>query len=185
MPKTQRDCLLAQVRECFGKVTWSHKTHEIESSKFHLFDTCLIWAKIVLSALATGSGITSLFTEHVAKIATVVFTSSVFLIDLTFKNRDFAKKSLQHQAVATKLWRIREAYQSLIAELMSDGGDIAEVKKKNEELADALEKIYEVAPRTSQAAYNKATNRLHSGEGSCSASEVDLLLPPELKIGHD
>lgn len=183
--ETTKDILLAQVRECFGKVAWSHKTQECQSSIYNNYHKRLIWTKILVAGLAAGSGIISLFSGVASRYATAILSSLVLIIDLTFKNHAYADKSAQHQAVATKLWRIREAYQTLIAELMSDQCDLCDIKVRIERLADRLEKIYEIAPRTSDSAYKEASKKLHSGSCSCSDEEINELLPPKLRIRHD
>ena len=183
--ETSKDILLAQVRECFGKVAWSHKTQECQASIYNNYHKRLIWAKILVAGLAAGSGIISLFSGVAIRYATAILSSLVLIIDLTFKNHAYADKSAQHQAVATKLWRIREAYQTLIAELMSEQCNLSDIRKRIEQLADRLEKVYEIAPRTSDSAYKAASNKLHSGSCSCSDDEIDKLLPPRLRSVHD
>lgn len=180
-----RDILLAQVRECFGKVAWSHKTHECQASIYSNYNKRLIWTKILLAGFAAASGIISLFSSVTARYVTAILSSLVLIVDLTFKNHAYADKSAQHQAVATKLWRLREAYQTLIAELMSDQCDLSDIRTRIEQLADCLEKIYEIAPQTSDSAYKEASNKLHSGSCSCSDEEIDKLLPPMLRSKHD
>ncbi len=183
--ETSKDILLAQVRECFGKVAWSHKTQECQASIYYDYHKWLMWTKILVAGFAAGSGIVSLFSGVAARYATAILSSLVLIIDLTFKNHAYADKSAQHQAVATKLWRIREAYQTLIAELMSEQCNLSDIRKRIEQLADRLEKVYEIAPRTSDAAYNAASEKLHSGSCSCTDEEIDKLLPPMLRIKHD
>lgn len=180
-----KDILLAQIRECFGKVAWSHKTHECQASIYNDYHKRLVWAKIIIAGLAAGGGILSLFSCNIVRYLTAVFSTLVLIIDLTFKNHAYADKAVQHQAIATKLWRIRESYQTLIAELMSGRFDFEDVKNSIERLADSLEKVYEIAPRTSDAAYKKATEKLHSGSCSCTDEEIDKLLPPKLRSKHD
>ena len=180
-----RDMLLAQVRECFGKVAWSHKTQECQASIYNDYHNRLVWIKIILAGLAAGSGIISLFSEGNARCAAAILSSIVLIVDLIFKNHAYSEKSAQHQAVATKLWRIREAYQTMIAELMSDQFEPSDIRNRIEQLADRLEKVYEIAPRTSDSAYKKASEKLHSGSCSCADEEVDGLLPPKLRSKHD
>lgn len=180
-----RDILLAHVRECFGKVAWSHKTQECQASIYDNYHKWWSWIKILVSGLTTGSGILSLLSVPYVKFATALLASTALIIDLIFKDLSYADKSTQHQAIATKLWRIREAYQVLIAELMSNQCDLSDIKAKIERLADQLEQIYKIAPRTTDAAYNEASKKLHSGSCSCSDEEVDKLLPPKLRSKHD
>lgn len=81
-----KDILLAQVRECFGKVAWSHKTQECQASIYNNYHKRLIWAKILVAGLAAGSGIISLFSGVAIRYATAILSSLVLIIDLTFKN---------------------------------------------------------------------------------------------------
>ena len=74
---------------------------------------------------------------------------------------------------------------SPIYELIGKGDMLGDYKIRIEQLADRLEKIYEIAPRTSDAAYNAASEKLHSGSCSCTDDEIDKLLPTMLRSRHD
>ena len=70
-----RDILLAHVRECFGKVAWSHKTQECQASIYDNYHKWLIWTKILLAGFAAGSGIISLFSGVTARYVTAILSS--------------------------------------------------------------------------------------------------------------
>jgi hypothetical protein len=59
-----RYTLESQIRECFGRAAYSHKTHErkADHAKTKLPQTK--WANIVLSALITGGAVGILFSKN-------------------------------------------------------------------------------------------------------------------------
>lgn len=178
--------MLDQVRECFGKVSWSHKTHECQASIYFSYHNILLWCRIVFSVLAAGSGIVSLLTETTASVITAVSSTVVLTIDLVFKDHSFADRAVAHQATATRLWRIRESYFSLIAELMSEKRTDGDVKMQSEieKLADQLHDVYLASPRTTPMAYAQASKKLKLGECCCTDEEIDGLLPSGLRKKH-
>lgn len=178
--------MLDQVRECFGKVSWSHKTHECQASIYFTYHNILLWCRIILSALAAGSGVVTLLRASTASVVTAVSSTLVLVIDLVFKDHSFADRAVAHQATATRLWRIRESYFTLIAELLSDNKteDDSQLREKIENLADELQDVYLSAPRTTQTAYIQASKKLKGGECCCTDEEVDGLLPPGLRKSH-
>lgn len=181
---TADEIVLAEVRECFGKVAWSHKTHECQASIYRTYHDRTVWAKIIVSTLAAGSGISTLFTESIACYFAAVLSSLVLFIDLIFKNRSYSDLANYHQITATRLWRVRESYQSLIATIVAGDNTLTETRNRMEELADILAEIYQTAPRTSDKAYRLATKKIHEGQCSCTDDEVDALLPERLRLRH-
>jgi len=178
--------MLDQVRECFGKVSWSHKTHECQASIYFSYHNILLWCRIIISALAAGSGVVTLLAATTASVVTAVSSTLVLAIDLIFKDHSFADRAVAHQATATRLWRIRESYFTLIAELLSENGvkDEAQLRDRIEKLADELHDVYLSAPRTTQKAYEQASKKLKSGDCCCTDEEIDGLLPAGLRKGH-
>ena len=80
--------LESQIRECFGRVVWSHKTHEKCADIYAERQKQLKVSEIVLSALTTTSLLSSVFGDQ--KIGTIVgaFLSTVVLC-LTIYTKDF------------------------------------------------------------------------------------------------
>ncbi len=56
--------LESQIRECYGRVVWTHKTHEKCADIYPAQLKALKTTEIVLSALTTISLLTSIFVAH-------------------------------------------------------------------------------------------------------------------------
>lgn len=181
-----KNALEAQMRECFGRVVYSTKTHE------KCADLCmgrLQWVKIVqivLSAITTGGLITALLGDpKVVQIATVVSTlfSTVLLVLTAYmKDVDPGQQAEKHKKTASELWDIRESYLSMLTDLHDGNLDIAATREKRDELQTRLASIYSTAPRTNAKAYGIASDGLKSQEElTFSDEEIDKFLPATLR----
>jgi hypothetical protein len=181
--------LLAQVRESFGRVVYSHKTREKQA------DICFTkhrWQQgvlIALTAVSSGtflvavvglfgdSALTSLVTSFIALLVT--------WISLGAKNFRFADESDAHRGVASQLWDIRESYISLISDLMSGGISDEQARTRRDELQEATRGAYADSPRTTSKAYTRAQEGLkHNEEMTFSGNEIDLFLPEALRLSR-
>ena len=173
----------ANLREAFGRVAWSNKTHEKQADIYHDKYKFLLWVKIILAGSTSAGGIFSVFSECIwARVATAAIATIIFIIDLIFSNCDYANLRDLHQKTATKLWEIREYYVALLCEIHTSSPDLAMIRKLHLEYIELLSKIYENAPRTSSEAYNMATKALHKEELTFTNDEIDKLLPYSLRL---
>lgn len=181
---SERVLLLAQARECFGKVAWSHQTHECQANLYRVRYIGWFWAKILMSIVAAVlATISNIFEWKWPPSFVVLASTFVAAAELILRNTDYNEKSLLHRNTATKLWRIREKYHSAITALKSEHANIDIERERMEAIADELEAIYANAPRTESKAYKQATKRLHSEACTCTDEEVDRLLPSKLRGG--
>ncbi len=182
--------LLAQVREAFGRVVYSHKTHEKQA------DICFTkhrWQQGVLIALtAIGSGtFLAAVVGLLGKAAlTTLVTSSIALLvswmSLGAKTFKFEEEADAHRGVASRLWDVRESYISLIADLMSGEVSDADARLRRDELQEAAREVYSAAPRTSRKAFDRAKDGLKDNEEMTFTSrEIDLFLPEALRLDED
>lgn len=179
--------LLAQVRESFGRVVYSHKTHEKQA------DICFTkhrWQQGVLIGLtAVSSGtflaaVVGLLGDPVlASLATSSIALVVTWISLGAKTFRFADESDAHRGIASRLWDVRESYISLIADLMSGTITDAEGRERRDELQEAARDAYSDAPRTSSKAFARAQDGLKNNEEmTFTPREIDLFLPEALRL---
>lgn len=172
-----------QIRECFGRVVYSHKVHEKEAerwtTKFHRF---AFW-QVVLSALVTSGAVGVIFTNEVwAKGLTAVIAAVALFVSLYKKNFDPSGTAQKHRAAAASLWPIRESYLSLLTDLRDRTVPAEEAKKRRDELQNALAGIYKGVPQTSAEAYADAQRALKQSEDmTFSDSEIDAFVPAALK----
>lgn len=185
----QDPLLLAQVRESFGRVAYSHKTHEKQA------DICFVrhrWQQGVLITLTAASSTTFLVTvvglfgnSVVTSLATSSIALAVTWITLGAKTFKFADEADDHRRVASELWDVRESYISLIADLMSGTVSHTEARKRRTELQGKARTAYSDAPRTTSKAYTRAQDALKNKEElTFTSREIDCLLPEALRLNE-
>ncbi|MDQ0797772.1 SLATT domain-containing protein [Streptomyces sp. B1I3] len=133
--------LLAQMREAFGRVVFSHKTHEKQA------DICFTkhrWQQgvlIALTAISTGTFLAAVVGLLGNAVFTSLVTSSIALLvswmSLGTKTFKFEEESEAHRGIASRLWDVREFYTSLIVGLMSGTLSNAEGRERRDELQQA------------------------------------------------
>ncbi len=177
--------LEAQFRECFGRVVYSHKTHEkCADILFTRLSTIKLW-QIILSAITTGGLIVTIFTEEkIGALISVVVSTVLLILNAYTKNYDLGELGQKHKRAANDLWLIREKYLTLITDLAMGGKPIEKLQEERDELLDELHSIYGGAPSTTYEAYKKAQAALQRYEDmTFSEEEIDAFLPKELKRG--
>lgn len=175
--------LEGQIRECFGRVVYSHKTHEKEG------DLCagtlrrFKIAQIVLAAITTSGALAILFTDDFTLKGITALVSLVSLIVTGYmKGFDPGATAQKHRDTAADLWAIRESYLSLLADLADGTISNQDARQKRDDLQNALAAIYKSAPGTSPKAYGKAQTALQALEDyTFNPGEIDKFLPPALK----
>ena len=180
-----RSILEGQLRECFGRVVYSHKTHEKRADiLLSRLSRIKLW-QIILSAMTTGGFIAAGF--GVGKIGALVglLVSTILLVLNAYtKNYDLGELSQKHRQTGVDLWIIREEYLSLITDLRMGEKPIETLQKERDNLLEQLYSVYSGAPSTSYQAYKKAQEALKQLEDmTFSDSEIDGFLPEELKKG--
>lgn len=178
------DALLEdQIRECFGRVVYTHKTHE------KMADLCagtlrrFKIAQIVLSALAT-CGVVSLFLidDLLAKITTALFSFANLVVAGYMKGFDPGGTAQKHRDAAALLWSVRESYQSLLTDLVRGELSVTDATARRDELQAAMARIYQGAPHTNGKAYQTAQHALKQLEDyTFSDEEIDKFLPASLR----
>lgn len=184
-----RALLLAQVRETYGRICYTHKTQEKQADICHEKYRSQRTVKVVLTAVSSGAFLASLagllLDEQWAAVVTsfiAVLLSASTLADKTFRH---GEEMQQHRETAAKLWNVRESYLSLLVDLTSGDMTLGTGRGVRDKLQRAAGAIYADAPRTSAAAYERAQKALQMhGDLTFSATEIDQLLPPALRAGE-
>lgn len=180
----EKDRLISVIREIYGRVVWSHKTHEKErelNTKKARRDR---WINVVLMALTTTGVLASipLGTEWVTFVAAVLaFISTGFAIyQISFS----PEIEVHQQRQAAKALLIeRDRLVLLIEWAMSEGTSMDEIRKEIKATVDRLGQIYAASPDTSSEAYTLATKGLKFNEElTFTVKEVDMLLPEKLRL---
>lgn len=174
----------AQIRECFGRVLWTHKTQEKCADILNGKNNFIKQFQIILSAITTTGIVTIIFdaNNQFVKIITALISLALLILNTYLKKYDLGEIAQKHSECASNLWNIRENYFSLLTDIRAGNISIEEMLKKRDKLQNELHNIYKGSPRTISKAYNKATKALKINEEmTFSDEEIDKFLPKELR----
>lgn len=184
------DHLLAQVREAYGRVVYSHKTHEKQADlcfKRHRVQQGVL---VALTAASSGTFLAAVLgatvNPELAGLATSFAALLVSALSLSTKTFRFHEEAEAHRDAASKLWDVRESYLSLITDLMSGAVSTTDARARRDELQEAARVVYATAPRTSKKAFDKATGGLKKREElTFTSDEIDPFLPEKLRMNEE
>lgn len=175
--------LEGQVRECFGRVIYAHKTHSKDG------DLCadtlrnIKLIQIVLGAITASGAIAVVFSDQIIlKLVTALV--SLLTLGLTgyMKGFDPGASAQKHRDTAADLWAIRETYLSLLTDIAARTISLHDARVKRDELQAALAAIYKSAPHTTAKAYGMAQKALQQEEEyTFNDGEIDKFLPRDLR----
>ncbi|KAF1701681.1 SLATT domain-containing protein [Pseudoxanthomonas suwonensis] len=178
--------LEGQIRECYGRVVYTHKTHEKCADLLLERHKRIKLLQIILSALVTGGILTTLSDEWdlwATGISAVLSTALLALNSYT-KDYDLGEIAQKHRRAAADIWLVREKYLSLLSDLRSSSSALGDVRIVRDSLLSDLHAIYTGAPSTNYKAYREAQRALQSLEDmTFSEAEIDAFLPRDLKRG--
>lgn len=180
---SQVKILESQIRECYGRVVWTHKTQEKCCDILNRRNDLIKVTQIILSAVTTsGIFISILGQNNFVAIISAIFSTLLLVLNALVKNYDLGETAQKHAACATHLWDVREKYLSLLVDIKADILDMEQIKQRRDELQKELFDIYKGSPRSIGKAYSEATKALKQNEElTFSDKEIDLLLPKELR----
>lgn len=172
-----------QLRECYGRAVYSHKTHEKCADILLTRLSRIKLLQIVLSALTTGSFLSTILgTGKEAAVIGVVVSTFLLVLNAYTKNYDLGELAQKHKQAANDIWLIREQYLSLLTDLASESKPTEAIQAERDRLVIALHGVYAGSPSTTYAAYRKAQEALkHNEEMTFSDQEIDAFLPQQLR----
>ena len=178
----QTTSLEDQLREMYGRVAYTHKTHEKMADGCIRRYKAIKTVEIALSALAASSLVLAVFGDSKpGTIVGAVLTTMLLGLTLYFKEASLGEQAQKHTVVASKLWGVREQLLSLLID-MHDGRTADEIRARRDTLNEALEDIYRSAPRTDGRAYAAAQRALKAEEELYfSDAELNKMLPKQLR----
>lgn len=181
-PESRR-IIEGQLRESYGRVVYSHKTHEKCADILLQRLSTIKISQIVLSAITTGGFIAAFFGAGEIGAAIGVVVSTILLVlNAYMKNFDMGELAQKHRKSANDLWLIREKYLSLLTDLAMGEKPLETLQAHRDELLEQLHNAYEGSPSTNSKAYKKAQLALKVNEDlTFSDKEIDAFLPAELK----
>ena len=179
--------LEAQLRECFGRVVYSHKTHEkcVDILLKRLQRIKL--TQIVMSAITTAGFLTTIlggrYDDWGAAIGGL-FSVGLLALNSYTKDYDIGELAQKHKQAANNIWILREKYLSLLTDIRTGVASLDDFGSRRDALLEDLHGVYEGAPSTNFKAYTFAQKALqHSEDLTFSDAEIDAFLPNELRKG--
>lgn len=178
--------LEARLREAYGRITFTHKTHEKAADLLLTRAAAIKWSQIVLAALTTGgllAGVTKLLGDAPAVALSAAFASAaLFGLNLYANTENLGVSAQRHRTTATSLWLIRERHLDLLTDIRSGDVLIDAIRARRDALTDDLARVYSGAPATWARAYEAARRALNVNEEmTFTDEELDNLLPPALR----
>ena len=180
-----RDPIQSQVRDCYGRVVYSHKTHEKCADILLKRLGRIKLSQIVLSAITTAGFLSAIFgEEEIGTMIGVVASTALLGLNTYTKKSELGELAQKHRRAAVDLWHIREKYLSLITDLRAGQESLDNIKARRDTLLEELYGVYSGAQNTTPQAYKKARKALQKYEEmTFSEDEIDQLLPSDLRRG--
>lgn len=173
--------LESQIREAYGRVTYSQTCHDkVISRLLKTNDKIKIW-QIVLSAITTSGFIVAIFSkDKIASVLGAIISLILLILNSYTKNFNLIEMAQEHKTASDSLWKIREEYVSLLTDF-----DILEpevIIKKRDELQERTSQVYINSPRTDTKSYVEAQKALkYNEEQTFSENEIDIMLPNSIR----
>jgi hypothetical protein len=179
----QNNLLESQIREIYGRVIYTHKTHEKCADVLKKRSDYLKFAEIFLSAASTTSILVVVLGEgKVFQFLAALF--STILLGLTLYSKDFNLLAIaeKHKQAALNILEIREKLLSLLVDIKIGNKEISQLQQIRDELNEQLVNTYRGAPKTINKAYALASKALQVNEEfTFSDKEIDKFLPESFR----
>jgi hypothetical protein len=175
--------LETQIREIYGRVVYTHKTHEKCADVLKERSDYMKFAEIFLSAATTTSILVVVFGDGKA-FQFLAALSSTILLGLTLYSKDFNLLAIaeKHKQAALNILEVREKLLSLLVDIRIGNKEISQLQQIRDELNEQLVNTYRGAPKTINKAYQIASKALkENGEFTFSDEEIDNFLPESLR----
>lgn len=174
----QKILLESQIREIYGRVIYTHKTHEKCADVLKKRSDCLKFIELSLSAATTTSVLVVLFGEG-KLFQFVAVACSTLLLFITLYSKDFNLLAIaeKHKQAALNILEIREKLLSLLVDIRIGNNEIEQLQQRRDELNEQLVNTYRGAPKTNNGAYRIASKALQQNEEfTFSEAEIDKFL---------
>lgn len=178
------------LEERFVKIAWTHKIHEKQAD---LYDKKTGQNKTLLAfttSFTTTSAVASLFSEFeldwILNIITALFAVISTYLTLRYKDNVLEEKSDSNRQYAAKCLSLRNAYESLLTDIMSERiTDIATITEKRDKLEQVSIQLSECEskPSVTSKAVEMADRALKvNRETQTSDDEIKAIVPIHLQI---
>lgn len=179
----ERFDLESQLREVYGRVIYTHKTHERMADRYDSESKWLKRIQIFCSAFTAIFASGNLFADAAFfPYATALFSLLTLLTSGYSKAFNTTAMAQHHRAVAADILGHRECLLSLLTDIKDNTISISTIRERRDSLLASLQKLYKTAPHTDGKAYKEAQKRLQKMEDmTFTDDELDKFLPTSLK----
>lgn len=127
--------LESQIREAYGRVTYSQTCHDKFINRIvRLDDRIKLW-QIILSGITTSGFVVAIFSDdNVASILGALVSLALLILNTYIKNFNLSGIAQEHKKASDLLWKIREEYVSLLTDF--EMLDESEIRNKRDELQE-------------------------------------------------
>lgn len=180
--EANRETILATARELYGRLVYTHITHEQERL---IWSGKVCWMNRINIGLAGGTTFFAILSATLnpswSVLATALFAVATVSFVMWQSNYDPSGKEAQHRVAAKELLWIREQLLLLITNCHITTCPQQEVERQLAILTRELTAVYKFAPNTSPKAYGRAKGAIGSGHFTFSDDEIDSMLPTQLR----
>jgi hypothetical protein len=175
--------LESQIREIYGRVVYTHKTHEKCADILKSRSDGLKLTEIVLSALTTTSVLGVLLgTGKTIEVVAAVFSTTLLFLTLYGKDYNLLAIAERHKQSALEILSIRESLLSLLVDIKIGNKSIVDLQTTRDDLNAQLINTYKGAPKTISKGYQEASKALQKNEEfTFTDAEIDKFLPQSLR----
>ncbi len=183
---TESEILLeSQIRELYGRVAYTHKTHEKCAELLKKRSDRIRLAEIILSAITTTTLLFVLWGDgKIGQLIAAISSTILLALTLYTKDNNLLEVVEKHKTAAQEILEVREKLLSLLIDIRIGNKEIEHFQQIRDELNEKLMNAYRGAPKTNNKAYQIASKALKENEElTFSDSEIDKLLPENLRKG--
>ncbi|OXG03667.1 hypothetical protein BC749_1097 [Flavobacterium araucananum] len=181
--KEKKVLLESQIREIYGRVVYTHKTHEKCADVLKERNDCLKITEVILSALTTTSILVVIFGEGIVfQFLAALFSTALLCLSLYSKDYNLLALAEKHKQAALDIIEVREKLLSLLVDIRIGNKDVNDYQIERNKLNEQLLNAYRGAPKTINKAYKIASKALQKNEEfTFSDEEIDKFLPESLR----
>lgn len=179
----QEVLLESQIREIYGRVVYTHKTHEKCADVLKQRNDFLKITEVILSALTTTSILVLIFGDGIIfQFLAALFSTTLLCLTIYSKDYNLLALAEKHKQAALDILEIRENLLSLLVDIRIGNKNVNDYQFERNKLNEQLVNTYRGAPKTINKAYKIASKALQEKEEfTFSDEEIDKFLPESLR----
>lgn len=182
---SEMDHLESHVRDMYGRVVYTHKTHEKAADRLVWKQSWIKRLQLWLSAAVTAGLVGALLDAKWAGCIAVIISFILTILNAQVKGPELADELQSFIESCQRFWRLKEDLLSLLSDIGS-GLSVEQVRSRRDELVARFAQASELAPRSAvlPKAFQDARKALRLGqEHTFSQDEIDAFLPITLRKG--